>query len=240
MNNRVSIIQGPSGTGKTQSILNIIANLIVQNKTVAIVFGNNEAIKNVLEKIQKKIMTFYFLYQEKKKTKRFFYDQKDYPLELKEWEKSGDELDELIEQIKEHENSLMILLSSNNKRGQLKQLLFEYQHEQKYFNDYLKNQDVKKLKKFSFFHMKSDRLLKLLIDIDPNFSNSNNIIMKIKNLIKYGIYDFNQYKNITPIILDLQNRYYDEKIHEIKKEIEEIDKTLNDKNFQEEISLLEE
>ena len=53
--------------------------------------------------------------------------------------------------------------------------------------------------------MKSDRLLKLLIDIDPNFSNLNNIIVKIKNLIKYGIYDFNQYKNITPIILDLQN-----------------------------------
>ena len=80
--------------------------------------------------------------------------------------------------------------------------------------------------------MKSDRLLKLLIDIDPNFSNLNNIIVKIKNLIKYGIYDFNQYKNITPIILDLQNWYYDEKIHEIEKEIEEIDKTLKDKKFQ--------
>ena len=144
MNNRVSIIQGPPGTGKTQSILNIIANLIVQNKTVAIVSGNNEAIKNVLEKMQKKNYDFLLSLLGKKENKEFFYDQKDYPLELKEWEKSGDELDGLIEQIKEHENSLMILLSSNNKRAQLKQLLFEYQHEQKYFNDYQKNQDVEK------------------------------------------------------------------------------------------------
>ena len=129
MNNRVSIIQGPPGTGKTQSILNIIANLIVQNKTVAIVSGNNEAIKNVLEKMQKKNYDFLLSLLGKKENKEIFYDQKDYPLELKEWEKSGDELDELIEKTKEHENSLMILLSSNNKMAQLKQLLFEYQHE---------------------------------------------------------------------------------------------------------------
>lgn len=133
----------------------------------------------------------------------------------------------------------MILLSLNNRSAKLKQILFEYQHEHKYFSDYLKNQDVEKLKKFNFFHMKSDKLLKMLIDIDPSFSNLNSVIIKIKNLIKYGIYDFNQYKNITPIILELQNQYYSEKIHEIKKEIEMIDKTLKDKKFQEEISLLE-
>lgn len=240
MNNRVSIIQGPPGTGKTQSILNIIANLIIQNKTVAVVSGNNEAIKNVLEKMQKNNYDFLLsLLGRNENKQKFFNSQKDYPPELKEWGRSNEELEELLSQIKEHENNLMILFSSNNRRAKLKQILFEYQHEQKYFSDYLKNQEFEKLKKFNFFHMKSDRLLKLLIDIDPSFSDLDSIVVKIKNLIKYGIYDFKQYKNISQIILDLQNQYYNEKIHEIEKEIEIIDKTLKNKNFQDEISLLE-
>lgn len=45
----ISVIEGPPGTGKTQSILNIIANLaIMQGKTVAVVSGNNAAIEECL------------------------------------------------------------------------------------------------------------------------------------------------------------------------------------------------
>lgn len=49
--NRISVIEGPPGTGKTQTILNIIANLVLQGKTVQIVSNNNSAIDNVLEKL---------------------------------------------------------------------------------------------------------------------------------------------------------------------------------------------
>ena len=50
----ISVIQGPPGTGKTQTILNIIANLaIMQNKTIAVVSNNNEAVKNVKDKLKK-------------------------------------------------------------------------------------------------------------------------------------------------------------------------------------------
>lgn len=241
MNNRVSIIQGPPGTGKTQSILNIIANLIIQNKTVAVVSGNNEAIKNVLEKMQKNHFDFMLsLLGRTENKEEFFKSQKDYPLELREWSKSNEELEELLLQIKEHENNLMSLLASHNRRAKLKQILFEYQHEQKYFSDYFNNQDVEKLKRFHFFHLKSDNLLKLLIDTDPEITNLDSIVVKIKNLIKYGIYDFNQYKNIDSIILGLQNQYYQEKIYEIEMEMTMIDKTLKNKNFEEELLLLEE
>lgn len=51
LNFNISIIQGPPGTGKTQTILNIISNLLVHNKTVAVVAANNEAPKNVQEKL---------------------------------------------------------------------------------------------------------------------------------------------------------------------------------------------
>jgi hypothetical protein len=52
LRNSISIVEGPPGTGKTQTILNIIANLIVQNKTIAIVSNNNSAVFNVRDKLK--------------------------------------------------------------------------------------------------------------------------------------------------------------------------------------------
>lgn len=43
MENQISVIEGPPGTGKTQTILNIIANLIYNDKSVAVVSNNNSA-----------------------------------------------------------------------------------------------------------------------------------------------------------------------------------------------------
>lgn len=51
MCHQISIIEGPPGTGKTQTILNIIANLICQNKTIAMLSNNNSATQNVFEKL---------------------------------------------------------------------------------------------------------------------------------------------------------------------------------------------
>ena len=50
--NPLSIIEGPPGTGKTQTILNIIANAIMREESVAVVSNNNSATKNVLEKLE--------------------------------------------------------------------------------------------------------------------------------------------------------------------------------------------
>ena len=52
MENSISIIEGPPGTGKTQTILNIIANVVARGQSVAIVSGNNSATENVQEKLE--------------------------------------------------------------------------------------------------------------------------------------------------------------------------------------------
>lgn len=52
LTHQVSIIQGPPGTGKTQTILNIISNLLITGKTVLIVSNNNSAVDNVAEKLE--------------------------------------------------------------------------------------------------------------------------------------------------------------------------------------------
>lgn len=58
LTHQVSIIQGPPGTGKTQTILNIISNLLVNDKTVLVVSNNNSAVENVAEKLNNENLGF--------------------------------------------------------------------------------------------------------------------------------------------------------------------------------------
>ena len=51
LTHQISIIDGPPGTGKTQTILNLIASLIAQGKPVGVVAGANSAVDNVIDKL---------------------------------------------------------------------------------------------------------------------------------------------------------------------------------------------
>ena len=50
---QISMVEGPPGTGKTQTILNILANVLLRGKTVAVLSNNNSAVSNVYEKLEK-------------------------------------------------------------------------------------------------------------------------------------------------------------------------------------------
>ncbi|NTW82079.1 MAG: AAA family ATPase [Chlorobiaceae bacterium] len=58
MQHRLSLVQGPPGTGKTQTILNLIVNILLLGKRVAVVSNNNSATANVLEKLKKYELDF--------------------------------------------------------------------------------------------------------------------------------------------------------------------------------------
>src|SRR5690606_15759685 len=56
--NKISVIEGPPGTGKTQTILSLIANLVPAGNKVAVVSNNNSAIDNVYEKLHSEGISF--------------------------------------------------------------------------------------------------------------------------------------------------------------------------------------
>ena len=58
LNCDISVIEGPPGTGKTQTILNIIANAVMRGESVAVVSNNNSATENVFDKLKKNGVEF--------------------------------------------------------------------------------------------------------------------------------------------------------------------------------------
>lgn len=51
LQDRVSVIEGPPGTGKTTTILNIIGNLVLRNKRIIVISKNSSAIENIEEEL---------------------------------------------------------------------------------------------------------------------------------------------------------------------------------------------
>lgn len=59
LENNISVIEGPPGTGKTQTILNLIANIVVNGYSCAVVSNNNSAIQNVYDKLDEEKLSFF-------------------------------------------------------------------------------------------------------------------------------------------------------------------------------------
>ena len=130
----ISVIQGPPGTGKTQTILNIVANLaIMQNKTVAVVSNNNEAVKNVKDKLEKEGYNFIVAdLGNQEKRKKFF---EDLPQPNVKSFNIEDEA-KLLEHMRILNRQLNDLLEKNNKKAILEKEINEYKLEQEYFEKY--------------------------------------------------------------------------------------------------------
>ncbi|WAG68039.1 AAA family ATPase [Clostridium estertheticum] len=137
LGNQISVIEGPPGTGKTQTILNIIANAIINNETVAVVSNNNSATANVLEKLQKYGVGFISSYLGNKENKdEFFETQKDSYPDIKEWEIENEKLETLKSSLMTSKQKLDDMLHEQNKLATLKEEFSELDLKVEYFNKY--------------------------------------------------------------------------------------------------------
>ena len=132
--NKISIIEGPPGTGKTQTILNIIANAIIDHKTVAVLSNNNSATDNVFEKLEKEDLgSLCAKLGKKKNIKHFLENQintKKYPIA---WYQDETMINDLKEQLSRMNNDIEWYLEEKNNIAMLRQEKSALELEQKYF-----------------------------------------------------------------------------------------------------------
>lgn len=232
MNNQMSIIEGPPGTGKTQTILNIIANAIMSGKSIAVVSSNNEATKNVLEKLNKNKVGFIAAYLGNGKNKKEFIDlQKTQLPEMVDWNINNEEYNRAHLKLVQLSNGLDLMLQSNNKLSGMKQELeaieLEYGHFEEYYNDIVPENLKIKIKN----KLKSGDILNLWIKLDKG-NKKISFFRKILYFFIYGIRNKRFYaadKNVR--IAVCQDLFYKFKIRELEKEISSLECKLKDYDF---------
>jgi superfamily I DNA and/or RNA helicase/very-short-patch-repair endonuclease len=240
----LSIIEGPPGTGKTQTILNIIANAVMNGKSVAVVSSNNSATANVYEKLDKYQVSFIAaqLGNSENKTK-FIESQKPLP-DMSTWKLSA----ELKKSINSSLLSLYIelntMLKDKNKLSQLRQELtaieLEYNHFSTYYDD---------SSKLSLLCLKpnitSAAALELWIACEKYAERGKmpGLFKRFINCLLFGIIDrtfflhrkiINKafYSNKPDMLISIcQNRWYLARITELSKNISQLQEELDRFNF---------
>ena len=110
LSKRISVIQGPPGTGKTETILNILMNLVVSGKTAMVVAGSNSATDNILDKLKEEGLDFLVARLGKRKNKEsFINNQKHDSLCPDEWFNETFDKAGTLERIKELSSELKYL-----------------------------------------------------------------------------------------------------------------------------------
>lgn len=135
LSQHLSLISGPPGTGKTQTILNIVANLVMAGKSVAVVSNNNSAIKNVQDKFKSNDINFFSAFLGNNENKKVFIEnQNDEPLDLKGWVLKKDDYTNLKNKLTEDKKEIDELLKIKTDISKLKSELSELLTEEYYFN----------------------------------------------------------------------------------------------------------
>lgn len=235
MENQISVIQGPPGTGKTQTILNIIANVLMQGKTVQIVSNNNSATGNVYEKLAspKYNLGFVAAILGSSKNKKIFVEHQDinYP-DFSSW-KIEENKDVLQKKISEQSMQLKDVFDKQERLAYLRQEFSQLVTEQEYFNQYVEksNVDIESIKFNKNLYSKHWMALWQECQLISEEKEVIGVLFKIKAFFKYGITDWNFYKqDISKIITTFQAMYYRAKQVELSVEIEDIEQYLKSVN----------
>lgn len=238
LRSQVSIIEGPPGTGKTQTILNILANLVVmQNKTAAVVSGNNAAVRNVLEKLEKESYSFIVAALGNSDNKKSFFANPPYG-DVSSWKSEMDEK-ELMVKIRELDDRIEHLMEMEREKAQQQQVLSAYKLEREHFETYYNNQEIDNIQKLSFYRQTPDSILSFLLDshLAAKQGKTSSMFYKLKLLFRHGFINFKRLKDRElEVILIFQRKYYELKIEQLAKQISTIEQELEQNSFK---SLLE-
>lgn len=234
LNNKISVIEGPPGCGKTQTIINLIANLIIKGKSVAVVSNNNTAIKNIKEKLDEVNMGFICALLGKIENKQLFFSNEyqekiknEKEIFLKKYPKQSVSYD--------FKNELIRLTESFNKQNELqknKLALISLKAEYGKYEEYLED--------------KKDIINN--IKINPNLASTeyHKIKIYLENISKISFWKRHKFKrrlrvkrvklkinkrNNLSLIYVLNKYFYIAKIKELNEIISDIEDYLKVNNF---------
>ncbi|MDF2655553.1 MAG: hypothetical protein K0R19_2027 [Bacillota bacterium] len=231
--NKISIIESPPGTGKEETILNILVNAVMQNKTVAVLSNSDAGLRNLQDRLHEENASFLTAVLG---SDSFFFNQTGYPAEISEWKRSESERKKLSAEIHQNRKEMIKLLEVQREKAVLLQELADLLKEKEYFDHYLEKNHLEEWKDSFFSHsqLSSEQLVAFLADNTMQLSKGRvlGLFSKIKFFFKYGFTNFEALEeNNFEVMLHFQRKFYEVKIELFKKNVMRLEKKLLSKDF---------
>ena len=210
LKNNISVIEGPPGTGKTQTILNLIASIIYVGKNCAVISNNNTAIDNIYEKLEEEHLAFIaaslgkrdnvleFFESDRSTELSVFLEQKEQPLTSND-PKRIDELSVLMKKIQDMEVETCVLESQ----------LIEIQNEQRHYDNF-SDEAITINQKLS-----SGKYMSLIIRLQ----DSRKLGFFERWILKFKFRIITTSVDINTLLLNAEKLYYRTRISELSKKI---------------------
>lgn len=230
-----SVIEGPPGTGKTQTILNIIANAIVRGQSIAVVSNNNVAVENVKEKLEKESLGFIAALLGKRENVDSFVEGQtgNYP-DMNSWKISKEERTLIRNTIIKLNQEVSSYLSLKNRKAQLIQEESAYRLEQSYYLDYFDTVEWSH-KEQTVQGIHSKKIMEIL-NLLEDLSRDNKPLHWFVKLKLWFRYNWKIVSLISTPQKGLQEfllrEFYHLKMEEIEKEMVEIEDKLKGFSFE--------
>lgn len=243
LDNYLSVIEGPPGTGKTQTILNIIANAVIRDESVAVVSSNNSATKNIIDKLKKYEVDFISAYLGNTENKEEFIKSQTAVPQMQGWELNEATIKKIKESLKQRYKHLQEKLEQQNELSVLKQELSAYKIEYSHHLKYIEQFNIKEIPKDIANIKSADKALEKCFFIEitgDEHNNKNKFIEFIKAIIEFlKIKRFKRtiaeqlLKKYTKecLIALYQQKFYEIKIFEKENSVEKLENDLNSFDF---------
>ncbi|GBR76708.1 putative DNA helicase [Candidatus Termititenax persephonae] len=239
--NKLSIIEGPPGTGKTQTILNIIANAVIRGESVAVVSSNNSATKNVLDKLKKYDVDFIAAYLGNKDNKKDFINSQQSLPDMKDWKLTSEVITLLQQQLKSRYIDLREKLVQQNDLSALKQELSVIQTEENHFLKYFDSFDARQWPQVAWALNTSQEALEMwLLCENEEMTQNKSLITFLKRIFEYLRF-WNRRKPLIRKLLEqysrdylvalFQRRFYELKISELTSDMSKLTRELDSFDF---------
>ncbi|MFG1503694.1 AAA domain-containing protein [Halobacteriovorax sp. ZH5_bin.2] len=239
VSNKLSLIEGPPGTGKTQTILNIIANAVINGESIAVVSSNNSATQNVFDKLEQYGVGFIAAYLGNTDNKKEFVGSQKPRPDMQSWKLEGEESEKLLGKLVMMNKDLQEKLKQKIELSNLKHQLSTVETEANHFKKYVTKSETFKLidEVLNIREAKKALLSWIMCEEFKEMSRFSVIFERVKSIFlgkagtKIFIHDLIEKYSKEELILQFQSRFYELKLVELREKVSSLENSLSVYDF---------
>ena len=234
LSNKVSIIEGPPGTGKTQTILNILANIIMRGQNAAVVSSNNSATHNVEEKLEKYGVGFICAFLGSRENKNNFLEHQKALPDMSGWVLEVREKRELELLLSSLHKELNEKLEKQNTLADLRAEYAALSTEQAHFLDSFSSDKAFAADRPALHKLDSRAALRLLTSCEAEFEQASSLSFwkRVLFFFRFGIWDSDFFKSSPAAInILLQKLFYERRLAEIRSQMASLESEVSGWGF---------